>query len=197
MENNEKNHVRIEFRAKNNILLSEREKRGLTQTEMAEEIGIDLSFYGMMERFQKVPEHILLKTAMYFRIDVAVLFPEWAASYGMLLNGGKKYFLVSDDIAQKVIDDRPDDVMQKLLAESFEGDLDSAMNFMTERGKDVVKSYFGINTPMLTIEEIGEKYKISRERVRQIKEKAIRRLRHNCRSGKLRQYIGEEFRNPE
>ena len=62
---------------------------------------------------------------------------------------------------------------------------------MTQREADVVRLYFGLNGghPM-TLEEIGEKFDLTRERVRQIKEKAIRRLKHTSRSKILKSYLG-------
>ena len=62
---------------------------------------------------------------------------------------------------------------------------------LTERERDVVKLFFGININHgLTLEEIGAKFDLTRERVRQIKEKAIRRLRHASRSKALKTYLG-------
>ena len=52
-------------------------------------------------------------------------------------------------------------------------------------------AFFGIGMPEMTLEEIGDKYNLTRERVRQIKEKAIRRLRHNTKSKLLKSYLGE------
>lgn len=62
---------------------------------------------------------------------------------------------------------------------------------MTERERDVIKLFFGIGCIHgLTLEEIGAKFDLTRERVRQIKEKAIRRLRHSSRSKLLKAYLG-------
>ena len=71
------------------------------------------------------------------------------------------------------------------------GEIDRAIQTLTQREADVVKLYFGLNAghPM-TLEEIGEKFDLTRERVRQIKEKAIRRLKHTSRSKILKSYLG-------
>ncbi|HEX7343060.1 MAG TPA: sigma factor-like helix-turn-helix DNA-binding protein, partial [bacterium] len=62
---------------------------------------------------------------------------------------------------------------------------------LSRREAEVVRLYFGLNREHpLTLEEIGEKFHLTRERVRQIKEKAIRRLRHASRSKSLRTYLG-------
>lgn len=186
-------HVRIEFKAKNNRLLAERERRGLTQLEMAEELGVRQDQYGMAERFQKASKHVLEKIAFELRIDPADLFPEWAQSYGFALNAGKKYFLVSDDIAQELIETRSDPTMLKLLKESFDTDLDDVLKTVSEREAQIVRAYFGINQPRRSLEEIGDELKLPRERVRQIKEVVLRRLRHSTQAKKIKQYLGEEF----
>ena len=63
-------------------------------------------------------------------------------------------------------------------------------SLLTEREKDIIQMFFGINTQEMTLEEIGDKFGLTRERVRQIKEKAIRRLRQNSRSKLLKSYLG-------
>ncbi len=78
-----------------------------------------------------------------------------------------------------------------LLYDSLRKEIDRAISTLTGREADVVKYYFGLNGghPM-TLEEIGEKFDLTRERVRQIKEKAIRRLKHTSRSKILKSYLG-------
>lgn len=78
-----------------------------------------------------------------------------------------------------------------LLNESLSKEIDRALSTLTERERDVVKLFFGIAINHgLTLEEIGAKFDLTRERVRQIKEKAIRRLRHTSRSKLLKAYLG-------
>jgi RNA polymerase primary sigma factor len=78
-----------------------------------------------------------------------------------------------------------------LLSESLQREIERSLSTLTERERDVVKLFFGIGINHgLTLEEIGAKFDLTRERVRQIKEKAIRRLRHNSRSKLLKTYLG-------
>lgn len=78
-----------------------------------------------------------------------------------------------------------------LLNESLSKEIERALSTLTERERDVVKLFFGIGINHgLTLEEIGAKFDLTRERVRQIKEKAIRRLRHTSRSKLLKAYLG-------
>ena len=78
-----------------------------------------------------------------------------------------------------------------LLVDSLRTEIERSLGTLTEREADVVRLYFGLkgNHPM-TLEEIGEKFDLTRERVRQIKEKAIRRLKHTSRSRILKTYLG-------
>jgi RNA polymerase primary sigma factor len=78
-----------------------------------------------------------------------------------------------------------------LMSDSLKNEIERALSTLTEREAEVIKLYFGLNKEhSLTLEEIGEKFNLTRERVRQIKEKAIRRLRHASRSKNLRAYLG-------
>jgi len=78
----------------------------------------------------------------------------------------------------------------ELIRESLSIEIERALSTLTKREADVIKYFFGINAPEMTLEEIGEHLGLTRERVRQIREKAIRRLRHSSRSNLLKQYLG-------
>jgi RNA polymerase primary sigma factor len=77
-----------------------------------------------------------------------------------------------------------------LIDESLSKEIDRALATLTERVRDIIRYFFGIACQEMTLEEIGEKFGLTRERVRQIKEKAIRRLRHTSRSKLLKGYLG-------
>ena len=90
-----------------------------------------------------------------------------------------------------VSDDTPhtDDT---LMRESLAREIQRSLATLTKRERDVINLYYGIGKPHgLTLEEIGEKFDLTRERVRQIKEKAIRRLKHTSRSKLLKAYLGQ------
>lgn len=79
----------------------------------------------------------------------------------------------------------------ELISDSLRKEVQRALSTLTHREADVITFYFGLNGEhSLTLEEIGEKFNLTRERVRQIKEKAIRRLRHTSRSKALKPYLG-------
>ncbi len=77
-----------------------------------------------------------------------------------------------------------------LIKESLNKEIERALSTLTEREKEIIKHFFGINCMELTLEEIGFKFDLTRERVRQIKEKAIKRLRHTSKSKMLKSYLG-------
>lgn len=78
-----------------------------------------------------------------------------------------------------------------LMSESLQKEIERSLSTLTEREREVIKLFFGIGMNHgLTLEEIGAKFDLTRERVRQIKEKAIRRLRHKSRSKHLKAYLG-------
>jgi RNA polymerase primary sigma factor len=78
-----------------------------------------------------------------------------------------------------------------LINESLKIEIQRALNTLSQRERDVLKLYYGLDQENpLTLEEIGEKFKLTRERVRQIKEKAIRRLKHASKSKQLKTYLG-------
>ncbi len=78
-----------------------------------------------------------------------------------------------------------------LMTESLKEEVNRALESLPEREAEVLRLYFGLNVDhSLTLEEIGERFNLTRERVRQIKEKAIRRLRNTTRSKNLKAYLG-------
>ena len=77
-----------------------------------------------------------------------------------------------------------------LMNESLSREIERSLATLTERERDIIRLFFGIGYQEMTLEEIGEKFGLTRERVRQIKEKAIRRLRHTSRSKLLKTYLG-------
>jgi RNA polymerase primary sigma factor len=77
-----------------------------------------------------------------------------------------------------------------LVAESLKAEIQNALSVLNERERNVIEASYGINCPELTLEEIGEKFGLTRERVRQIKEKAIRKLRMCTKNKVLKTYLG-------
>jgi RNA polymerase primary sigma factor len=92
------------------------------------------------------------------------------------------------DVLENDSEETPD---SGLMTDSLRREVQRALSTLTQRESDVITLYFGLNGEhAMTLEEIGEKFNLTRERVRQIKEKAIRRLRHTSRSKALKPYLG-------
>ncbi|MGD1841538.1 MAG: RNA polymerase sigma factor RpoD/SigA [Thermonemataceae bacterium] len=92
------------------------------------------------------------------------------------------------DVLENDSEEKPD---SELINDSLRKEVQRALSTLTQREADVIALYFGLNGEhAMTLEEIGEKFNLTRERVRQIKEKAIRRLRHTSRSKALKPYLG-------
>ena len=101
----------------------------------------------------------------------------------------------SDEDKNCLLDVIPDQATEEpdkeLQMDSLQEEVAAALDTLKDREREVIRMYFGIGQSYaLTLNEIGEEFGLTRERVRQIKEKAIRRLRHRSRSRKLRQYLG-------
>lgn len=117
-----------------------------------------------------------------------------------LINSGRHVsmdaqLVEGDESSSSLYDVLPNDSLPTpedgLAIESLRKDIERSLSTLTSREGDVVRMYYGLNgRAPLTLEEIGERFDLTRERVRQIKEKAIRRLRHTSRSKMLKSYLG-------
>lgn len=100
-----------------------------------------------------------------------------------------------DDGKNSLVDILPNDEMpnpdQKLMIESLKKEVANVLSTLTEREREVIKLYFGIDSDhSATLEEIGERFNLTRERVRQIKEKALRNLKASKKCTRLKAYLG-------
>jgi RNA polymerase primary sigma factor len=117
-----------------------------------------------------------------------------------LVNSGRHIsmdaqLIEGDESSSSLYDVLPNDSLptpeDRLAVESLRNDIERSLSTLTSREGDVVRMFYGLNGKSpLTLEEIGERFDLTRERVRQIKEKAIRRLRHTSRSKVLKSYLG-------
>lgn len=100
----------------------------------------------------------------------------------------------ADDDGGSLLDVLPNanipDTDRPLIQESLREEVSRVLMHLSDRERAVIEAYFGLGQPELTLEEIAEKYGLTRERVRQIKEKAIRRLRHKTKNELLKSFLG-------
>ncbi len=129
---------------------------------------------------------------MVERVDL----PEEKVSAAMKMNGHHVSMDApfSDDEDGSLLDvlsnDDAPDTDDLLVKESLREEITRALGILNDRERKVLKAVYGIGGPEMTLEEISEKYDLTRERVRQIKEKALRRLRHSTKNKTLKSYLG-------
>jgi RNA polymerase primary sigma factor len=122
--------------------------------------------------------------------------PEKKIAYAMKIN--TKHISVdapfSDGEESSLLDILPNQdspaADDELEQQSLRDEVQRTLDMLGEKEREIVEAFFGISQPEMTLEEIGDKYGLTRERVRQIKEKAVRKLRHNKSNVKLKAYLG-------
>jgi RNA polymerase primary sigma factor len=115
----------------------------------------------------------IINAVRYISMDAPLVQDEEGNMYDVLL---------SEEVSS------PD---KDLLTDSLRKEIERALNTLTQREANIIRSFFGLNGKHVhTLEEIGQKYNLTRERVRQIKEKAIRRLKHTSKNRLLKTYLG-------
>ena len=119
-------------------------------------------------------------------IGITMRASSWHISTDALLPGNADQTIM--EIISNPNDEKPDDLLMK---SSLQMEIKRVLETLTEREKEVIALFYGIgHTSSCTLEEIGEKYDLTRERVRQIKEKAIRKLRSGSKNKILKTYLG-------
>ena len=151
---------------------------------------ISKAFSKLEQQFEREPSHEELSAITEISIDKisdALRVSSRHVSMDAPFANGEENTLL--DVIEDSESPRAD---VQLMSESLKKEIDRSLNTLNEREREVVKLFFGIGTTHgLTLEEIGAKFDLTRERVRQIKEKAIRRLRHKNRSTILKSYLGD------
>ena len=151
---------------------------------------ISKAFSKLEQQFEREPSHEELSIITEISIDKisdALRISNRHVSMDAPFANGEENTLL--DVIEDSESPRAD---VQLMSESLKKEIDRSLNTLNEREREVIKLFFGIGTSHgLTLEEIGAKFDLTRERVRQIKEKAIRRLRHKNRSTILKSYLGD------
>jgi RNA polymerase primary sigma factor len=149
---------------------------------------INEAYITFVQRFEREPSNQELG-------DILGLSPK---DIRTMLQGNMRHLsfdapISSEDGSSTMLDIMPDDDSQpdvKLMEESLRAEVREGLAILSPREIEVLSSYYGLNgKKALTLEEIGELYSLTRERVRQIKERALRRLRKSFNRNKLRSYL--------
>ena len=150
---------------------------------------INKTFSKLEQEFEREPSAEEIAIAMSLNIDD---IKEAMRSSGRHISMDAPLLSGEDSTLMDVLgdDDQPNPD-HTLITESLRREVERVLFTLTTREADVIRLYFGLaGEQPLTLEEIGERFDLTRERVRQIKEKAIRRLKHTSRSKILKTYLG-------
>jgi RNA polymerase primary sigma factor len=146
------------------------------------------AFSQLEQKFQREPTHEELGESLGVS-DTAVM--RTSRISGRQLSLDAPFVQGEENSLLDTLSGTEDSPETKLLADSLQMEVSRALATLTSKESDVISHYYGLcGTDNLTLEEIGEKFDISAERVRQIREKATRRLRHSSRCKTLRTYLG-------
>jgi RNA polymerase primary sigma factor len=150
---------------------------------------IGKAYSSLEQEFEREPSHEELATELNMNVDdvsEAMTLSAKPLSMDAPFTSNEENRLL--DVLENEELPSPDTI---LMSESLKEEVERALSKLAEREAEVIRLYFGFGTDEpLTLEEIGEKFNLTRERVRQIKEKAIRRLRNTTRSKELKKYLG-------
>ena len=152
---------------------------------------INKAYAKLEQEFERTPTAVELAESLDMTIDEVKQSLKNAGRHVSMdapLKQGDESSSTMYDVLRTGESPAPDD---QLMTESLRREIERSLKTLTPREADVIRLYFGLNGehPM-TLEEIGERFDLTRERVRQIKEKAIRRLKHTSRSRILKGYLG-------
>ncbi|MDP2363207.1 MAG: sigma-70 family RNA polymerase sigma factor [Ignavibacteria bacterium] len=150
---------------------------------------IGKAYSNLKQEFEREPSHEEIAQAL--EMDVEEISSAMKI-YGKQVSVDAPFSFGEENSLLDVIEDdlqpAPDN---ELISESLKTEIKNVLTILPEREAEVIRLYFGLSEESsMTLEEIGEKFNLTRERVRQIKEKAIRRLRHNSKSKILKSYLG-------
>ena len=139
--------------------------------------------------FERAPNEVEIAEKLEMKpeeVSDTIMMSKRHNSLDAPFSNGEKNSLI--DVIEDEGQESPDN---DLMSESLKNEISAALDTLKERERKIISMYFGIDREYpLTLDEIGKQFSVTRERIRQIKEKAIRRLRHKSRSKKLRAYLG-------
>ncbi|MCE1202051.1 MAG: RNA polymerase sigma factor RpoD/SigA [Bacteroidia bacterium] len=169
--------------------------------EQARIIRLPLNQVGQVNRVKKVSSQLeqqLQRTPSTEELASELELPEYKVEAALKITS--RYIstdapLMEDEdmmFLDQYVPEDAEDTDEPLMRESLGQEIQRSLAMLSEKERDVLNMYYGIGmNHAYTLEEIGAKFDLTRERVRQIKEKAIRRLKHNARNRLLKAYLGQ------
>lgn len=149
---------------------------------------VNRAFSELEQKYQREPSHEELAEMLEVtptEIDHTMMMGSRQVSLHAPFTQGEE-----NGLLDTIVDDSELPPDSELMNDSLRAEVQRSLATLTERESDIIQYYFGLNGLPLTLDEIGERFNITRERVRQIKEKALKRLRHTSRSRGLKLYLG-------
>jgi len=144
-------------------------------------------FYQLEQEFEREPTAIEIADQLNMNVNEVVKTIKMS---GKQLSVDAPIVQGEDSKLLDVLPNEQQPPYSELMLESLKIEIQQALTTLSPREAEVIKLFFGLDGMHSSLEEIAEKFNLTRERVRQIKEKAIRRLRHESRSNALRSYLG-------
>lgn len=191
--NNEKFSLRLELRVKNSKLVQAREKLGLNAKEAAEKIGISHSTYVGAETMNIYPgPETRKKICEYYRNTGVFILEEEVFPIELRTVKPKRKYVTEKEIPKEYLISLSDPSLkrQQIPYKSpnislVKKQIDIVLKSLTKREEIIIRLRFGLDSEPKTLQEVGEIFNLSRERIRWIERKALRKLRHSSRSGRL------------
>jgi len=193
--------IRLEARLKNAELIRARESLGLNQKQAAYLIEISpgsLSHYELLRTYpsEEMQEKICSKYAHFgYHMIKKNVFPKQLKKITLTekLIAEREIpvekLLPLSQVSEKLLPAVKPEVLDKLYKEELKCVIEESLSTLTDKEGEVIKLYYGIDKDKIyTLEEIASKFNLTRERIRQIKEKAIKRLKHPSRADKLKDF---------
>jgi len=197
--------VRLRLIPYNARLIDARKSKGWTQKDMALLTGFSTAYLGHIETLRVIPSEVAMdEIAAALNLPKDYLFPE--ALIGAMKDGLFDHRVVELQeqhivrlaearraglLPQGITEDEAVEAVDRAILQER---LSEAMSSLTEKEQRVIKLRFGLEDGhSLTLEEVGKEFNVTRDRIRQIEAKAIRKLRHPSRSRRLKDFLGGEL----
>jgi RNA polymerase sigma factor (sigma-70 family) len=198
----EKNVICLKIKAQNYLIIKAMNDLGLNVRQLSEFLSINYQSMSSIINMNLIDKNnknrfsieLLSRIAGLLGYTPDELFPNWAVMIANQINKGGTILIADNDKIKNLTlqGENQNNAIKLLENNDIKNDILRVLSTLTHRESDVIKMYFGINHEKLSLEKIGEKFNIKRERARQILEKGLRRMKHKSRSQLLNKYLSSK-----
>ena len=195
----EKNVICLKIKAQNYLIIKAMNDLGLNVRQLSEFLSINYQSMSSIINMNLIDKNnknrfsieLLSRISGLLGYTPDELFPNWAVMIANQINKGGTIIIADNDKIKSLTlqGENQNNAIKLLENNDIKNDILRVLSTLTHRESDVIKMYFGINHEKLSLEKIGEKFNIQRERARQILEKGLRRMKHKSRSQLLNKYL--------